>query len=69
MEEEIWMRMSDLSDYHRLYDNRIYYPLLYRTIVSYQEMIYNPVPDLTLTGILADSIQPYTANSPLKPKA
>ena len=69
MEEEIWMRMSDLSDYHRLYDSRIYYPLLYRTIVSYQEVIYNPVPDLTLTGILADSIQPYTANSPLKPKA
>ena len=41
--------MSDLSDYHRLYDSRIYYPLLYRTIVSYREVIYNPAPDLTLT--------------------
>ena len=41
--------MSDLSDYHRLYDSRIYDPLLYRTIVSYRELIYNLVPDLTLT--------------------
>ena len=53
--------MSDLSDYHRLYDSRIYYPLLYRTIVSYREVIYNPAPDLTLMLKQRDTSAPEIA--------